>query len=106
VFARNLDAIRGIAAAVKAGGATLILLHSCDRADVVPGPNGTYPTVADGDRARLLAVCRELDVPVVNLVDLWRGKPEAPGYFRDWIHPNPAGNRAIAAAVTAAIPDR
>ncbi len=80
----------------RSRGADVCVLHTPDRAEVVPGPDG-YATKYVPFRERFLAHCREWDVPVLNLLDKWRGTADAVASYRDGVHFTPEGNRQIAA---------
>jgi lysophospholipase L1-like esterase len=102
-FRENMVFFREVASRCQSDGARLVVLHTPDRNEVAR--NVSHPTRYEDHREEFLKLCEELHVPVVNLAVQWRNGPiDAAEYFRDDVHPNPAGNRAIAAAVALEIP--
>jgi lysophospholipase L1-like esterase len=98
-FAANMERFRASVALAKAGGAGVVILHTPDRDEVSP-LSGPWPTYYDEHRAKFLAICQAEGVTVVNLIQQWRAGPRDPGeYFRDRVHPNELGNKAIADAL-------
>ena len=93
-FAENLETFTGMVRQIRESGASPIVLHTPDRFEVT----GTTPADPDRERwrATFLERCRDLAVPVVNLRNDWNGRPDADSLFRDIVHLNPLGNRAVA----------
>ena len=86
----------------RSSSARVMVLHTPDRDEVVPGPAG-FAAFDDPYRERFFQVCSNLSVPVVDLHQQWRGSPHAGLWFRDGIHPNPAGNAEIATSLYKAL---
>ncbi len=96
LFVKNMEWVKVAVDLARSQGARVCVLHTPDRDEVVPGPEG-YATKYVRFRERFLSDCREWDVPVLNLLEKWRGTAAAVASYRDGVHFTPEGNRQIAA---------
>lgn len=94
-FEENMRSLAQSFAMVREAGAIPIILHTPDRNEVGPDPK-TWETKYESWRSRFLELARTNDVPVVNLVSMWRGTNFQGSWFRDGVHMTAEGNRVAA----------
>lgn len=94
-FAENMGCVKDEIAFVKKAGAQVAILHVPNRDEVVPRTAG-FETKYEVWREKFLGLCREQDVPVLNLFPIWKADPNARLYFRDELHLTVEGNKAVA----------
>ena len=82
----------------RKSGANVSVIHTADRNEVTPVDGHALVEAYAPWRARFLALCEKQNVPVLNLAEQWKGKPEAATYYRDVVHLTAAGNEAVASA--------
>lgn len=90
---RNLAYLRSLVNRTREANTPVAILHTPNRGEVTSSGEG--PT-APQRRAQFLRVADSLEVPVVNLVDGWAGRAGTRKLYRDHVHLNQKGNRAIA----------
>lgn len=95
-FAENMGEFSKEVALLRQAGASVIVLHAPNRAEVV-ADSGPFESDYDRYRRSFKEFAAQLHVVVVDLPAEWRGLPEASEYFRDSVHLTVSGNRAVAA---------
>jgi lysophospholipase L1-like esterase len=102
LFARNMQELCCAFELARAAKARVIVLHTPNRNEVAP-TNGQRDKSYEQYRKVFLALCAEQGVTVVNLTEEWQDCAGVGNYFRDGVHPNPSGNKAIAERLASVI---
>ncbi|NMG20376.1 SGNH/GDSL hydrolase family protein [Brasilonema bromeliae] len=101
-LADNLARLADMVRQTREAGGQPLVLHTPNRDEVT---GAALPNPADESRrTTFLDRCRQLVVPVVNLRSEWATRPDAVSFYRDEVHLNPAGNRAVADRLALALP--
>jgi lysophospholipase L1-like esterase len=100
VFLTNMSELdRGIDLA-RSSATQVLVIHVPELDEVVPGPDGSVVTRMENWRDLLRQHCAQRGIPIIDLSLEWREAPNVRQFFRDNVHPNQAGNHAIADRLT------
>ena len=97
-FEGNMRCVFNEVDMARKSGANVSVIHTADRNEVTPVDGQPLVEAYAPWRARFLVLCEKQNVPVLNLAEQWKGKPEAATYYRDVVHLTAAGNREVADA--------
>jgi lysophospholipase L1-like esterase len=101
-FAKNMGEFSKEVALLRQTGASVMVLHAPNRAEVV-ADGGPFESDYDRYRRSFKEFAAQLHVVVVDLPAEWRGLAEVSKYFRDSVHLTISGNRAVAARLATEI---
>jgi len=91
-LARNLEQLRVLVNDIRAAQMPVVIVHTPNRGEVVGRTDGPY---LSEKRRRFLELADSLRVPVLNLAELWARRSGVSDYYRDHVHLNERGNRAL-----------
>jgi lysophospholipase L1-like esterase len=98
-FQSNMDCIALASAITRQHGATLLILHTPNREEVVVSADESLSGHLSAFRSEFLTTCALHGIPVIDLSSEWREKPDSNKYFLDHVHLSGAGNLAVAERV-------
>jgi lysophospholipase L1-like esterase len=81
---------------IRKQGARVCIVHTPDRLDVARGPDDCLQEKYSSYRKEFRALARQLNVPVLDLVEEWKDRPGIAAAFRDDVHFSSEGNRIVA----------
>jgi lysophospholipase L1-like esterase len=92
-LSRNLDWLRDMVEEIREDNIPVVVVHTPNRNEVVGRTDG--PPQSE-HRQRFLKVVDSLQIPVLNLANGWARRSGVTDYYRDHVHLNERGNRALA----------
>lgn len=96
-LARNLDQLRLLVEIIREQKIPVVIVHTPNRGEVVGRTDG--PATSER-RQRFLSGSDSLDVTVLNLARGWARRSGVEAFYRDHVHLNERGNKAVADTLT------
>jgi len=90
-FSRNMRHLRALTAQIRSSGKSLVLIYVPEKNNLLPGDRSPPPLYF-----RFRHWIDDHKISVFDIQDRWKGRKSVKKYYRDPIHLNERGNRALA----------
>jgi len=93
-FDRNMRKLVEMIDTIRQADGIPVVLYTPDRDEVVL-ENVSYADTYEAYRPDFYSLTDSLDVPVIDMLEKWRGGATTSAYYRDGVHLSAAGNLAV-----------
>jgi len=93
-FNRNMQTLAAMIDTIRQVDGMPVVLYTPDRDEAVP-EDTSYADRYEAYRPTFYALMDSLQVPVIDMLDQWRGGANTPAYFRDGVHLSSSGHQAV-----------